>query len=252
MTSLSRIRIILVEPAGARNVGSVARILKNMGLGRLVLVNPSCDHLSAEAQHMAVHAADILNQTQICHSLVDALSGTHRVIATLGRFSDRLVELPRQALPWLLAQEQEQNLEAALIFGREDHGLSNAELQYAQRYVSIPASSEYLSLNLAQAVGICAYELYQAAGDTAAFPYGQQPPPQPATLDQLEAYFQQLEALLLHIGYLYPHTARSRMGHLRSLLQRAEPSCHDVAMLRGMLRQVEWALQHAGQSQSEP
>jgi tRNA/rRNA methyltransferase len=160
--------------------------------------------------------------------------------------------LPRQALPWLLAQEHDRHLEAALIFGREDHGLSNAELKYAQRYVSIPASADYLSLNLAQAVGICAYELYQAAGGSAAFPYGQRPSPPPVALDQLEAYFQQLEALLLNIGYLYPHTITSRMAHLRSLLQRAEPSCHDVAMLRGMLRQVEWALKHLRQSESEP
>jgi tRNA/rRNA methyltransferase len=238
----SKIQIILVEPAGARNIGSIARVMKNMGLTQLVLINPECSHLGNEARHMAVHATDILIQAIIHPDLPTALKGVHHAVATIGRDSDRLVEPPRTVLPWLVAQTQPANSVGAIIFGREDHGLKNDQLKYAQRYLSIPTTAEYQSMNLAQAVGLCCYELHQA---TLSEPNpNPQPLRQPAALDQLEEYFQQLEALLLKIGYLYPHTAESRMATLRGLVKRSDPTAQDVAMLRGMIRQGEWALNH--------
>jgi tRNA/rRNA methyltransferase len=248
---LQAIQIILVEPAGARNIGSIVRIMKNMGLSRLVLVNPECDHLSDEARHMAVHAADLLETAKICPSLAIALQGVHRAVATIGRDSDRTLESPRSLSPWLLAQDHpDQPLQTALIFGREDHGLNNDDLKYAQRYLCIPASPDYLSLNLAQAVGICCYELYQASL-AEAVPLAPTPPP--AALDQLEGYFHQLETLLLDIGYLYPHTVTSRMESLRTLVKRSDPSAQEIAMLRGMIRQGRWALQNPiGNSRNSP
>jgi tRNA/rRNA methyltransferase len=238
--SLDAIAIVLVEPAGARNVGAIARVMKNMGLTQLVLVQPQCDWLGDEARHMAVHAADLLAQAVVYDDLAAALGNVHRVVATLGRDSDRPVSTPRQALNWLWS-EGSATVSRAIVFGREDHGLSNDELKYAQRYLCIPSSPAYQSLNLAQAVGICCYELHLLAATDMAV---DRPAPQtdPASLQQLEGYFAQLEQLLLRIGYLHPHTATSRMAHLRELLKRADPSHHDVAMLRGMIRQVEWAI----------
>jgi tRNA/rRNA methyltransferase len=252
--TLSHLRIVLVEPAGPLNVGSVARIMKNMGLEHLTLVNPQCDPAGEEALQMAVHADDILRTAQQVATLPEALQGCQRAIATTAR--DRtlstVLETPRTGLPWLLEAPQ---VPAALIFGPEDRGLSNAELNFAQRFVRIPSSTAYPSLNLAQAVAICCYELYGGVGSEMPVPLQSQPeqtsmsdPLEAASLDTLEAYYQQLEAVLLKIGYLYPHTASSRMTKFRRLFNRAYPSPEELAMLRGILSQMEWALQTRSRS----
>ncbi|MCC3511570.1 MAG: RNA methyltransferase [Microcoleus sp. PH2017_17_BER_D_A] len=280
----ANIRIVLVEPAGPLNVGSVARVMKNMGLHQLILVNPQCDYLGEEARLMAVRAADILETATVVESLPAALVGCVRAIATTGddgRSHPMPLESPADALPWLLEAP------SALIFGREDCGLTNAELNRAQRLIRIPSSDAYTSLNLAQAVAICCYELYldevrgkkeegrgkkeegSSATDSVTdvtdtrnqeegifsqsppLPLSQSPPlpippspplPNSAPLEQLEGYYQQLEGLLLKIGYLQPHTAASRMEKFRRLYNRAYPTVDEVAMLRGAIRQTEWGL----------
>ena len=232
--NLDRIKIILVEPAGPLNVGSVARVMKNLGLKQLILVNPQCDPHSEEARRMAVHGYDILEQCQQVSNLPAALQDVTRAIATTSRLRhlSTAMEPPRTALPWLL----ESNTDGALIFGREDRGLSNEELNYAQRFLAIPTNPDYPSLNLAQAVAICAYELQQARATA--------PPSLPtteaATLDTLEGYYQHLEKTLLDIGYLYPHTAAARMEKFRRLYHRANLTQEEVALLRGILRQLDW------------
>jgi tRNA/rRNA methyltransferase len=285
-TADANIRIVLVEPAGPLNVGSVARVMKNMGLHQLVLVNPHCDHLGEEARLMAVRAADILETAKVVESLPAALVGCVRAIATTGddgRSLPTQLEDPADALPWLLEAP------SALIFGPEDCGLTNAQLNRAQRLIRIPSSDAYSSLNLAQAVAICCYELYREERrrkreqgrqklepEDASFPgsarerisrgrassidatdnlstcYQEQlatsqtenpsPPLTSAPLENLEGYYQQLETLLLKIGYLQPHTAASRMEKFRRLYNRAYPTIEEVAMLRGVLRQTEWAM----------
>ncbi|MEG4027623.1 MULTISPECIES: RNA methyltransferase [unclassified Microcoleus] len=301
----ANIRIVLVEPAGPLNVGSVARVMKNMGLHQLVLVNPQCDYLGEESRLMAVRAADILETAKVVESLPAALVGCVRAIATTGDDSRSLptqLEEPAEALPWILEAP------SALIFGREDCGLTNAELNRAQRLIRIPSSDAYTSLNLAQAVAICCYEIYREEGrrkkeegssatdsvtdvtdvspmsvgrgkreEDASFPgsagerisrgsassipdvtdnlstcYQEQLatrqtenpsiPLASAPLENLEGYYQQLETLLLKIGYLQQHTAASRMEKFRRLYNRAYPTVDEVAMLRGVLRQTEWAI----------
>lgn len=237
-----------MEPAGALNIGSIARVMKNMRLTRLVIVNPQCEVLGEEAARMAVHALDLLETAQIVPDLTTALQGCTRVIATTAR--ERAIptqlETPRQALPWLLESSQP----TALLFGREDSGLTNAELNYAQRYIRIPVSAEYSSLNLAQAVGVCAYELQMCA--TSAEAQGLEPSSQLdiAPVEQVEGYYQQLETLLLEIGYLFPHTAAHRMEKIRRLYNRSQLSPNEVALLRGILSQFRWALDRASQKLS--
>jgi tRNA/rRNA methyltransferase len=156
---LANIRIVLVEPAGALNVGSIARIMKNMGLTNLVLVNPRCDRSSDEARQMAVHAVDVLETAQIVESIPTALAGCQQAIATTvrSRSVPIVLESPATVLPELLVP----NIQSALLFGAEDRGLSNDELKYAQRFICIESNPDYPSLNLAQAVAICVYQLYQ-------------------------------------------------------------------------------------------
>lgn len=237
---LAGLRIVLVEPAGPLNVGSIARVMKNFELHHLVLVNPQCDPLSDQAMKMAVHAKEILESAVLVKTLPEALQGCVRAIATTGRSRSWEVPLenPRTALPWLL---EEPELPTALIFGREDRGLSNEELNYAQRFVRIPTSESYSSLNLATAVAICCYELSQSAE---VLTTQTQAVPELAPIEVVETFYEQLESLLLRIGYLYPHTAASRMEKFRHLYNRAHLQSGEVAMLRGMLRQVEWALKN--------
>jgi tRNA/rRNA methyltransferase len=238
---LDQVRIVLVEPAGARNVGSIARVMTNMGLSQLVIVNPQCDFTSEEARHMAVHGQQLLNNCRVVPDLITALQGCQRVVGTTFRQDDlpRLPQPPADALAWLL----EISAPTAIIFGREDNGLSNQELDHAQRYLRIPVSPAYTSLNLAQAVGICAYELMQLSQkETIVVPAVTT---DLATVDQLDRYYQQLETLLLKTGYLQPPTAASRMAKLRRLYGRSEMSGNELALLRGICHQMTWAIQHS-------
>ena len=264
------IRIVLVEPAGAINLGSAARIMKNMGLSELVLVSPHCQPTDEEAQNMAVHADDVLRSAKQVKSLPEALVGCQRAVATIGRDRttlDMQFEPPRQVLPWLLGDDKSSDSPpvSALIFGPEDRGLSTVELNYAQRCLTIPTSPVYPSLNLAQAIAICCYELHQIAlaAETSfeSSIHTQADSSQPnqlsnvdfsafssepeASLDALEGYYQHLESLLLTVEYLYPHTAESRMKRLRRLFNRAHLSESEVSMLRGVLRQMNWALKNS-------
>lgn len=244
-SSLENIAIVVVEPQGERNLGAIARVMKNMGLGRLILVNPQCAHRSVEAQNMAVHAKEILEQAEIVNSLPLALADFQRVIATTAkaRTLRSPLENPRQALPWLL----EPNIKSALVFGREDSGLSNAELNQAHRFVRIPVHPQYESLNLAQAVAVCTYELLQISLGNGLAPVGSNgvaaPEPSLATAAELDGYYQHLEKTLLQIQVLYPHTAPNKMAKLRRIYQRSQLNREEVALLRGILGQIDWLAQ---------
>jgi tRNA/rRNA methyltransferase len=250
--AIDEVKIVLVEPAGPLNIGSVSRVMKNFGLHQLIIVNPQCDYLGAEAKLMAVHAKDILESAKVVTTLPKALQGCKRAIATTGVDHDwnAALETPRAALPWLLEPVGQPS---ALIFGREDRGLSNQELNYAQRFVRIPSTPEYPSLNLATAVGICCYEIAQIheLSTFSDLDTSQQDSTDTeiAPLDIVESYYKQLESLLLNIGYLYPHTATSRMEKFRQLYSRAQLRTKELFMLRGILRQVEWALGNKNKKQ---
>ena len=240
MGLMNNIKIVLVEPAGERNIGSIARVMKNMCVDQLVLVNPQCDPLSEDARVMAVHGVEILANAQIVDSLPTALMGCQKAIATTARPRGipTPLETPRDALPWLL----EANITSALIFGPEDRGLSNPELSHAQKFICIPSNPEYPSLNLAQAVGICLYELYQSQGDSQNYPETLEETSELASLEALEGYYQHLETVLLKVNYLYPHTAQAKMEKFRRLINRTNLQAQELAMLRGILRQIEWKI----------
>jgi tRNA/rRNA methyltransferase len=131
----------------------------------------------------------------------------------------------------------------ALVFGREDRGLSNDELLLAGRLLRLDAGSAYDSLNLSHAVAVVLHEWHQRRGKTALPPVGPATGvfPDPAARASLEAALGDGEALLLEVGFLLPHTARARMAKLRALLQRAQPDSAEVALLRGMVAQLRWA-----------
>ena len=245
MTSmLERIAIVLVEPREPGNIGAAARAMANMGLARLVLVRPP-DHLVADAFKMALAARPILESAIVVDDLAQALAGFGFVAGTTRRpgAGRRGRVTPRQLAAELpvvtLANE------VAILFGREDSGLTNDELQYCQRLVTIPSSGGFGSLNLAQSVLAIAYEIF-IAGDTSRSG-GQGPPARRAPTADLEGLYAQMERVLLGIGYLDPANPSHMMRVFRRLLGRAGPDTREVRALRGIFRQVDWYVgRHGG------
>lgn len=235
--------VVLVEPAGPLNVGSVARLCANFAISQLRLVAPRCDHLGPEARQMAVHGEALLEQAGLFPSLAAALADCRHVVATSGRIETEQLPLsePRPALAWLRQGAEAGGAPAALVFGREDRGLSNDELLQAGRVVRLATSPAYASLNLSHAVAICLHELQQAEGMKPVAAEAPESAHDLCSRGELEAALADAEALLLDVGFLYPHTARARMAKLRALLQRAQASPAEVALLRGMVRQLRWA-----------
>jgi tRNA/rRNA methyltransferase len=232
--------LVLVEPAGSLNVGSVARLCANFGIRELRLVAPRCDHLGAEARQMAVHGVAHLEQALIYPDLAAALADCSRVVAATGRLEGPPLPLrsPADALGWLLGQQDLRGA-MALVFGREDRGLSNDELLQAGCLLHIPAAAVYPSLNLSHAVAVALHHLWilrQGEDDW------QEATTQPlAARGAIEAALDDAQALLLEVGFLLPHTAHARMAKLRALLQRAQLTDNDLALLRGMVCQLRWA-----------
>ena len=235
MSSPSELVVVLVEPAGPLNVGSVARLCANFEVAELRLVAPRCDHLGAEARLLAVHGAWVLEQARLFHSLAAALADCRRVVATSGRRDGEPLPLlaPEPALHWL----RQGSAPLALVFGREDRGLSNDELLQAGRLLTLGSGAAYPSLNLSHAVAMVLHSWRGLQAPPSSAP----PLPEPCQRQEIEAMLGDAENLLLEVGFLHRHTAQARMAKLRGLLQRAQASSEEVALVRGMVRQLRWA-----------
>jgi tRNA/rRNA methyltransferase len=239
-----RLCVVLIEPAGPINLGSVARLCANYAINDLRLVAPRCDTADPEARRMAVHGQTVLESATHYPDLISALQGCRRVVATCGRLDHGTIPLhpPEHVLPWLLADHgatEASQAAAALVFGREDRGLSNDELLLSQRVISLYSNPHYPSLNLSHAVAVVLHELERCRRQPAASPALDLDPASP---QQLDACLEAARSLLLETGFLLEHTAHARMAKVRALLQRALIRSDEVAMLRGMVRQLRWAL----------
>jgi tRNA/rRNA methyltransferase len=227
------IRIVLVRPKNSGNVGSAARAMKNMGLGDLRLVAPR-RYRPAAAVAMAVHAGDVLARVRRHDSLQEAIADCAWVVGTTcrpGPYRNRPLT-PREAAPEVLAVGAAHPV--ALVFGPEDHGLSNEELKLCHELVTIPSDSEYPSLNLAQAVLVCTYELFLARHPVRA------PSPTLATSEKLERMYDQLGRALLRIGFLHGSNPEHIMFTLRRVFGRARLDTREAAIWLGIGRQIEW------------
>jgi len=242
---LKNIAIVLVKPQFAGNMGAVSRAMKNMGLSRLILVSPAQDPLSPEAKMMATSAKDLLQTAEIFPSLKEALSGFRWVAGTSarkGRLRGPFVS-PREICPEIISLAR--SIPVAILFGPEDKGLTNEELAPCHALISMPTHAKLPSLNLAQAVMILCYELYMASlfyqegGQSVPGPFHK-----PAEFQRVEGMYAHLEDLLLRIGFLDPKNPKRIMHTLRRIFGRANLSDREVAILRGIFRQLEWYATH--------
>jgi len=231
--SLTNVRIVLVRPRGSANVGAVARAMKNMGLDDLAVVQPA--PLDSWAEAMAAHAREVLESRRRYETVADAVADCGLVVGTTchdGPYR-AAADGPRGAAPRLLAAAAANRV--AVVFGPEDHGLSNEDLLACQQLITIPASPAYPSLNLAQAVMLCCYELFLAA---------QCPHPEArvlASAEHVERMFEHLCAAFLAIGFLKPDNPDHIMHAVRRMLGRAEMDDRDVRIWLGLARQINWA-----------
>jgi len=212
--------------------------MKTMGLSRLVLVNPR-QFPDPEATTRATGAADLLEQAVVCASLDQALAGT----VFVGALSARVREVgppmttARGGVGELLAQAAVG--EVALVFGNESSGLANDEVMRCDRLLSIPTNVEFSSLNLGSAVQLLCYELRVAAlGDqlspTRATPFESAP----ATREEVEGFFGQLERAMVGSGFMNPQQPKRLVPKLRRLFGRAGLEKDEVNILRGLLTAV--------------
>jgi len=160
---MDHISIVLVEPQGPINVGSVCRCMMNFGLHDLRLVNPCDDYRSLNARRMALSAETILARSTIFPTLKEALSDCQAAFGTTRRFGKYREDCitPQDAATRI--QSQSPPHRTALVFGREDRGLHTSELDLCQWFVTIPTDNGYPSMNLSHAVAILLYELGKAA-----------------------------------------------------------------------------------------
>jgi tRNA (cytidine32/uridine32-2'-O)-methyltransferase len=229
---LDRVRIVLVNTSHPGNIGAVARAMKNMCLADLVLVEPR-RHPSEEATARASGADDILARARVVEDLDSAIADCRAVIGASAR--RRTVEWP-ELDPRACAAEVARIAPAgpvALVFGRENSGLTNDELARCRYLLHIPANPDYASLNLAMAVQVVAYELMMAArGRPVAVV---QRAPAMATAEQLQGLFDHLRQALGDIGFADARHSAKLMRRLQRLFRRAEPDPYDINILRGIL-----------------
>lgn len=237
---LSNIRVVLVRPLGSANVGAAARAMKNMGIGQLTLVRPAVRRYAA-AEVMAVHARDLVRGAKRVADLDAAIADCALVVGTTCRGGPyRATAEPPEALAPLMLEAAAQG-PIAVLFGPEDHGLTNDDLRVCQRLISIDTDPGYASLNLAQAVLLVCYELRRAA---LALQEPRARQSTPASAEAVQRMYQHLRAALLSIGFLHPQNPEHLMFALRALFGRTTLEDHEVRILLGVARQIEWAAGH--------
>ena len=250
---LERVRIVLVRPRRGGNVGAAARVMKNVGLGELVLVAPRT-RVGAVGERMAAHARDVLAARRSAPDLAAAVADCVLVVGTAGReFAHLAPADPRDAAAEIVAATARGRV--ALVFGPEDHGLSNADLGICQRLVRIPTADAYPSLNLAQAIAVCGYELLRATLASGAPGAAKKPARRqrssaassgnderaPASNAEREALLAHLEQALAGIGFLSRQNPAHILADVRALFSRAGLTRRDVQIWRGVARQMLWA-----------
>ncbi|MEX2327896.1 MAG: tRNA (cytosine(32)/uridine(32)-2'-O)-methyltransferase TrmJ [Pseudomonadales bacterium] len=232
---LRDVRIVLVETTHPGNIGAAARAMKNMGLTRLVLVNP-LDFPHEKAVWRSASASEVVESARVVNSVDEAIAGCHLVIGTSAR--DRRIPWPMldpAQCGEKIATGRQAGSDIAILFGRESRGLKNEELQKCHYHVNIPTAAEYSSLNLAMAVQVICYEILKAHSGTTS---GTQWDQKYATAEVVEHFFDHLEQTMIDIDFHDPENPRQLMTRIRRLFNRIRLDQMEVNILRGLLTAV--------------
>lgn len=244
--ALSDIRIVLVNTSHSGNIGSVARAMKTMGLSKLYLVDPACE-VDSHASALAAGATDVLGASKTVATLEEAIADCALVIGTSAR--SRTLQWPMvdpRGCAEKLVTESEHG-PVALVFGRENSGLTNDELQLCNYHVCIPANPEYSSLNLAMAVMTLCYETRMTYLDKQATPTPvvEEDDVKYPTQQQLELFYEHLEKTLNETGFIIKQHPGIVMTRLRRMFTRARPEDQELNILRGILSSIDRSIKDA-------
>ena len=236
LAAFDKVRIVMVDTTEPGNIGAAARAMKNMSLSRLFLVDPK-NYPSAAATARASGADNVLSSAVVSSSLAEALEGVHLVIGASAR--QRNIKWKQmdvldtcKEIQKTLAKSKQQ---VAVIFGTENSGLTNKELDLCHILMTIPGNPDYFSLNIASAIQVFAYQFFvsnihinfeNADNELASF-------------EELEGFYVHLEQVLEHIDYFDEKRPKSLlMRRLRRLFGRSYPAKEEVAILRGILKSI--------------
>ena len=249
---LAHVRIVMVNTTLPANIGSALRAMKTMGLSKLVLVAPKTyPHPDIDA--LAAGATDLIEQIEIVESLEDAIKDCHLVFGTSARTRTipwPLLDARPAAQKSMKAVVQDQQ-EIAVVFGREDRGLTNEELAMANYHVTIPVNSDYGVLNVAQAIQIISYEMRMATVEL----MDKQVDPDAVmkvtdeeamhwdeplvTHEQMEQFYPHIEKMLAEIEFMDPKNPRLLPLRLRRLFGRIQLDKMEYHLLRGIFTRVQ-------------
>ena len=229
------VQIVLVETSHPGNIGSVARAMKNMGLANLALINPK-KFPHQEATALAGNATDVLDNAKIFTSIQEAVKNSKVIYATSAR--DRAIEWPTLTAKEAAQETQElvtNEIQVSILFGREDRGLTNEELQLANKHLIIPAHPDYPVLNIAMSTQVICYELYQAAQNNSVESWQDFPEYTSEELNNLIEHFNEtVEALEL----VDPKNPKQIMTRMERMFRRLSPDQMEGNFLRGFLKAV--------------
>jgi len=229
------VQIVLVETSHPGNIGSVARAMKNMGLANLALINPK-KFPHQEATALAGNATDVLENAKTFPSIQEAVKNSKVIYATSAR--DRTIEWPTLTARDAALEMRElvlNEVQVSILFGREDRGLTNEELQLANKHLIIPAHPEYPVLNIAMSTQVVCYELYQAAQNNSVESWQDFPEYTSEELNNLIEHFNEtVEALEL----VDPKNPKQITTRMERMFRRLYPDQMEGNFLRGFLKAV--------------
>jgi len=232
--NLENITIVLKQPRYPENIGAAARSIRNMGIGKLMVVDPENYDVDKVLKLATHEAADVVERIEICSDVKTALACFNYVAGTTARLGGQRQSVisPSTLAESLISISKKNRI--AILFGPEDKGLSNEDLRYCHALVNIP-TAEFSSINLAQAVMILCYELHKASitGES-------QFTPRLATRQELDGMYDQLKEMLVRIDYINHENPDYWMNRLRQFFTRMQLRARDVSIIRGICRQMNW------------
>ena len=232
-----QVKIILIETSNSGNIGSTLRAMKTMGFGKLCLVSTK-KFPSEEVTALAANASDLIDKVKVVISLEEALVGCNLVIGTSSR--DRKVPWPNESIisasPKIIAEADKDNT-VAILFGREDRGLTNEELQRCNLHVHIPADPEYSSLNLAQAVQILVYEIrISILDDEEGQEYWDV---ELANNKQTELLIEHMDELMQEVEFYDVDNPRKLLLRVRRFFKRSKIDVMEANIFRGLFATIQ-------------
>lgn len=258
--------VILVEPQGPINVGSVCRVMMNFGFNNLRLVNPCKRYNSLQARKMALNAQHLLIDSKVFNTLAEALADSHVAFGTTRRFGKYRKNFFTPELAGEAFAKIDDNMRCSLVLGREDNGLTTEELTLCQHFITIPTDDGFPSMNLSHALGILLYEIAKAMKkrsvnesiETAIITkqinesniftnkesstketYTKTVKP-PATIEALEQMYDHTKKALCEIEFLDPQNPDHLLRTFRNIFGRAGLTERDVRIIRGLMSKIEW------------